>query len=597
MPDNWGQNDPVVGNSDNWGQNDPVVQQSAAPQPDTSLANKAKRFGLGMAEPAIGLGQLAAHATGLGTETMDELAQKEAQAYQTARLQAGFKPEDWDYYGGAGNIASPVNAIPGGVVGRTVGLGAKTLLGAAGRGAAMGAGYGAMEPISNATQKNPYWQQKGEQTATGAAFGAPLGVASNVAGRLLSPELTRPVRTPGPAGPPLTPGEQDRAAAQVLLNANVKLSTGQIAGGIGEQAERGMADIPILGIGPRSSMHRSTASLNEVAANRALAQIGEKLSSGTRIGYDSTDEVFTKLGKAYDDTLNKISIPASLFDPPPVQPPLSPMILKMARPSSIPTPPPLSPWNQYLADLTKDASAAGVRGDGLQYLNKLIDNVNQRLQNVSVKNAAGVGMIKGREIKKIESSLSGEARSLRASNDVDNNAVAPFVDRLKFGFLNTIQSRHPKYGTQLKNINEGYSIAKIIQQATNSATGTEGIYSAQQLDRAVQSKDPSVSHGQFSRGKALLQDLSSAAARKMQPAPTSSLPERALAHAIIGGGAFLHPGIAAAAAILPTMYSTTGQNVLRRILAGQRPQAVQRAGDILRQYGAYSPALATPDIQ
>ncbi len=134
-------------------------------------SSKPGRFLHGASEPAIGLGQLAAHATGYGKEYMDELAQQQAESYARSRAAAGIGPEDWDYAAGLGNLASPVTWVPGGIVGRVAGK-ATSIPGLVGRGAAIGTGLGAIQPVSGLMPDETYGQRKLEQTSTGAITGA-----------------------------------------------------------------------------------------------------------------------------------------------------------------------------------------------------------------------------------------------------------------------------------------------------------------------------------------------------------------------------------------------------------------------------------------
>ena len=165
-------------------------------------SSKAGRLVQGAAEPVVGLGQLAAHATGVGADYMDQLAREQHEAYQASRARAGISPEDWDYWAGIGSIVSPINLVPGGIVGRAVGP-AKTIAGMMGRGAGIGAGIGAMQPVTGAPEAYP--KQKFQQVATGALVGAAAEPAIHGAGKVIKKALQ-----------PLTKAGRTRAAADRL---------------------------------------------------------------------------------------------------------------------------------------------------------------------------------------------------------------------------------------------------------------------------------------------------------------------------------------------------------------------------------------------
>jgi len=142
--------------------------------PDTSLSNKAARIGLGLGEFIPGAAQLAAHATGIGTETADSAAKWWTDQEAKKKAEAGLKPEDTDWYGTAGSAASYLVPGTGAVKGIKAGEG---LLSLTGRSALQSGIASAAKPTSNIGN---FWTQKADDFAQGALAGAALGPVSRI---------------------------------------------------------------------------------------------------------------------------------------------------------------------------------------------------------------------------------------------------------------------------------------------------------------------------------------------------------------------------------------------------------------------------------
>jgi hypothetical protein len=185
------------------------------------------RVSMGMADPAVGIGQAAAHAGGAEAEMMGAIGaagtqeqappqmqsavgdldtgiQRREQRYQGARqsMQPGQQPgTDWARIGG--NIASPVTLLPGGVMGKAA---ARAGTGLADRlmiPTAIGAGVGAAEPVTGPIRPEPlipggamklsgvadkrpsYGLEKLKQTGIGALGGLAGGVAGEGVGTVI----------------------------------------------------------------------------------------------------------------------------------------------------------------------------------------------------------------------------------------------------------------------------------------------------------------------------------------------------------------------------------------------------------------------------
>jgi len=136
----------------------------------------AESFGLGLAKPVVGASQLVNHllpdVPGVPylRRKSDELA-KSVNDESEALNKNGF-----DWWGLAGNVASPINYLmPGGLLGRG------SALARAGSAAVQGAGVAAMQPVIGS---GSYTGQKAVQAGTGAVIGGVISPMADAVGAL-----------------------------------------------------------------------------------------------------------------------------------------------------------------------------------------------------------------------------------------------------------------------------------------------------------------------------------------------------------------------------------------------------------------------------
>ena len=255
---------------------------------------KLERFGTGLADPVHGAAQLAYHALpDVVTRNVDALnnwlagqgvplasvppggldaAEKQREAAVQQQTPAGT-----DWYRLAGNVASPLNYIPGAATGK-VATGAERI----GQSLLAGAAGGAMQPVT----EGDFASEKAKQMAGGAAVGGVLGGAAEAAGRALAPKFAPDV--------------------QALLDLGVELTPGQMAGGAGKRAEDALSSVPVLGSFIKSGQARSVESFNRAALNLALDPIGKKIPKTVDIGREGIEHAENEIKKAYDDLLPKM---------------------------------------------------------------------------------------------------------------------------------------------------------------------------------------------------------------------------------------------------------------------------------------------------
>jgi hypothetical protein len=503
------------------------------PQPKAGafLSSKAGRLLQGAAEPVMGLVQGASHLTGYGTESTDAAAQKLANLYQASRREAGIKPDEWDYWAGAGNVVSPINVLPGAAIGRVAGP-ASTLLGMAGRAAATGTSYGATQPVTDLGAGETYAGKKAEQIGMGAATGSVLGPVAGTIAKAVKPQITE--------------------AAQKLMNEGVELTPGQMLGGNWKRLEDVAAKTPLVGSWIREAQGRSLESFNKAAANRALAPIGESVAPGVKMGHDVIQYVEEKLSNAYDEVHPKLS---ATFD------------------------------DQFHKDIAAINAATQTPGASLPAAQKaqFESMVNGLIDRAGPK---ATDTLTGETVHGASSSLAKEAAGYAADPSFDNRKLGQALGSVKDAFDAMLERQNPQYAEELNRINTGWANYVRLRQAASSveAGNREGVFTSAQLSRASKAMDKTAGKGATAKGNALYQDLAEAGRQTLpQSLPDSGTAERLMTHALMAGHLAMSPQTAIASALIPGLYSKVGLDFARKALTA-RPRGSQAVSDVLRQY-------------
>ena len=136
---------------------------------------------------------------------------------------------------------------------------------------------------------------------------------------------------------------------------------------------------------------------------------------------------------------------------------------------------------------------------------------------------------------------------------------------------------NPQYADELNRINTGFANYARIRQA-GSMANTQERFTPAQLAAAVKSLDKT--KGGTATGQALMQDLTDAGVKALQPGlPTSGTSERILATSL--------PNYLAGMA-LAAPYSQTGRKVSQYLIT-QRPESARNLAELLK----LNPELAT----
>ncbi len=509
-------------------------QQPGKPEfMDYISASPGGRLVQGMTDPIRGAMQLAPHlaeqATSLGgyapnpvsrtmgsaAQYMDKAIAGQEKGFQESRAKFGEDGGGIDFYRTVGNVANPVTLSTGGMATPA------TALGRIGAGTALGAFGGATAPVTD--QDRPYWETKRNQIAAGALTGGAISGASEIASRVISPTVQ--------------PG------ARALMDEGVRVTPGQIKGGITKRIEDAATSIPIVGDSIRGAQRRGIEDLNRAAMNRALGEINEQLPANVPVGREGIDYVATRLGDAYTNILPRLTG---------------------------------HPDRQFAQDVLTLAQRAQTELPE-QQANRFMQILESQVRD----KMTGAGPITGDVLKGIESQLGTFSRGYSKDPNFDVRQLGEMVDDLQGTLRDMLIRVNPNAADELRAINRGWANYAIVRRAGSSLGATEGVFTPSQLSNSVRMSDSTVARGNYARGNALMQDLSDPAKATLPSSvPDSGTPLRGLVS--LGVGGVIDPTLTLGATQLGTaaMYTQPGQRVMETLLA-RRPAGAQAIADVL----------------
>ena len=337
--------------------------------------------------------------------------------------------------------------------------------------------------------------------------------------------------------------------AKMLYKEGVSPTMGQTLGGTAGRLEETIGTVPVLGSAIAAGRKRANEQFNQAARNRALKPIGE-VADKRIVGTAGIDEVSRKLSLAYDDLLPKVR---------------------------------LTPDAQLLDDIAKAVAEAKkiIGPDAARSLDKILEN------QVTPHLGAPVGGVK---FKAIEEALGKLGEKFRGSNLPDQKIVGDAVSEVKTALKDALARSNPKHAERLKDINRGYANYARLRAAQKSVKSGED-FTPGHLATAVRASDRSVGKGDFARGRALGQDLSSAGMRVLgDKVPSSGTAERL---ATLGVGGAAATGTAAglvspmALALIAGSAVPYAPGIQRGMAAAllKRPKVAGPIGDAVQKFG------------
>lgn len=522
------------------------LETRATPQQPQAPKNyKGEGVVMGATDPIYGIGQVmprvlskVTSAGGLfpnpvsraydrSAQTVDRSVKAREQSYLAGREDDGF---DWGRL--TGNVISPVNLMGAGAAAK--GAQAATLGGRALSGAVSGGLTSVAMPV---TEEGDFATQKAKQALWGAAGGAAVPAIGAAAGRVLNP--------------------QTDDAVKGLLNEGVKLTPGEMAGGVAKTMEDKLTSVPLVGDVIKGAQKRSIESLNTAAINRALEPLGKSLPKDVKLGRDAIQFVGDELGKAYDDLLPKLT---GQID---------------------------QQFSDDLDNLTQMVDADFIMDDAAKAKFKQI------MDGLVRNRISKPGGITGQAIKDIESQLNNLTSTFGKSLDPSQKQMASVLSEVQDSLRGMVQRSNPQQAEKLKAINRGYANFKRVQRAASMVGTDEGVFTPSQLQNAVKAMDRSKDKAAFAKGNALMQDLTDPAKSRMASSiPDSGSAGRLMAPAALfglGTGAVAMPSMSPAmipAAAMAAGYVPGGRRLAQALLT-ERPQSVRAVGTAAAKYAPY----------
>lgn len=349
-----------------------------------------------------------------------------------------------------------------------------------------------------------------------------------------------------------------RKGVRSLLDAGVDLTPGQITGGSMKWLEDKATSWPLVGAPIKNAQNRAVKSLNVAAVNKALAPIGASVPAKTEPGRQLIDQAHQLVSNSYNRLLPQLVV----------------------RPD--PT-------------FVREVSNLQALSRGL--VPDMRTKFDQNLNDVLAK-FTGSGAMSGQTMKNLESDLGQTARQFSHSSVSSEREYGTAIRELVEQLRRVTERTNPQFKGELKAINRSFAQLATIERAAGGVGAVNGqvagVFSAPQLQSAVRAGDPTARKNAFSRGRALMQDLSDPA-REILPStiPNSGTADRTLPFALaaevtphlFGGG--MSPETTAAMSSLGltaagshAAYSPLGTKFLQQLLArkpGQRAQALAAA--------------------
>lgn len=434
--------------------------------------------------------------------------------------------------GGLTGFGLGLAAPGGGFIGRGANAAEKIA-----RAAVVGAGYGGLYGAGNTEG------DLGERLAAGAQ-GAAVGAGTGGVTQRLLGGNAQAVASP----------------ARELSREGIRLTPGQMMGGLANTLEEVGQSIPVLREATQGARRRGLEDFNRAAANRVLAPLGETVDRSTQAGRTLVAQVRDRVSQRYSDALDGVQI---------------------------------APDATFRSDFTNRISNANLTPEATRELNGLLNNtIIPRFQ----------GAIDGQTFKALDEELGAAARAARNQGGPNSRYFAEVVEGLQDDMDSLLGRINPKALQGKQQADEAYANLVRLEEAAGSAEASRrgGVFTPAQLNSAVRRTETGARNARFARGDALMQDLSDNAMQVLPATvPDSGTPLRGLATGGLlsagGIGLGIEPVTAMAAAggvgLASLPHTQIGQNLLNAFYRATDPAGKLQALGQARAAAAQNPAL------
>lgn len=468
----------------------------------------------------------------------------EEQQYQQARASAGRSGVDLARIGGNVAVTAPLAGVGAAPEGASI---ASTAL----RGAATGAGFGALQPVTNATDATDFAKQKAKQAGVGAVAGGATSLLASMIARAVSPLASVDPRV------------------QLLRDEGVQPTIGQTLGGAANSLEEKAQSLPFLGPKIQAARQGANAKLEQAAYGRVLKPLTDIVDDPTISGTGNTgiSELSDKFNEAYGKVLPKLSVNVT---------------------------------DQNFVDRMSNLRGL-VQGlppqEAQQFDNLISREIDQRL--------SPNGTLSGQNLKDAWNALRDAGNQFSRSNDAYQSQLGQAYKQAFQELKDQVSATNPAADVSaLRNVDFAYANFKRLQRASTSIGADEGHFTPAQLQSAVKALDSSKDKARFASGDALMQDLSSAGKSVL----TNKVPDSGTAARVglgmagssiasaIAGAPVVPLGTFGALAGGSLLYSKPVQNALTALVAN-RPEMAPVVANYLRRLALPATTATVPLLE
>lgn len=360
----------------------------------------------------------------------------------------------------------------------------------------------------------------------------------------------------------ISPNASRNPNVNLLKNEGVQPTIGQTLGGWANSLEEKAQSLPIVGDAITAARQRANDQMNKAAFNRALSPIGETLPKNIPLGGSAVEYTNSRLGKAYDQLLPKLTTQAD---------------------------------DQFATGLNSLRSMVQSGALDPKY-STLFDKT---LQTRVLDKFQGQNSMTGQTLKDTESFLGNEIKRFGMSQDPDARLIGDAFKEVQSQLRGLVTRSNPQYADELSAINTGWANFKRVQNAAAKLGADDGVFTPSQLQSAVRVMDKSKDKARFAEGNALMQDLSGAAKTQMGGKVADSGTAGRLSWGALFGGGAGAAGAIAAGASAPVIggaalgglggllggaaaYTPIGQSLLRGLVSS-RPDSAEAIAEALRK--------------
>lgn len=515
-----------------------------------------ERIGKGVADPAIGTGQLLANAGyspgyqarrfGPYDEGDDagvyELPGASAQQL-ASRMNENIRQSEAEYQAKRGENAGTFDPLRvGGNILATLPLAIGSGIGA-GSGAAVGGGTSAVQPV---TGEN-YWGEKGLQTVVGTGFGGAIGA---LASRVSRPTVINP-------------------DLKYLSDRGVSMRPDQMMGNTVNKSVEKLRSVPGFGDMVDNAQRRSIESFNRAAYKQVAAPLAEADDTfraslaefdTVPVGREGIKKAKDLISNAYDSALSRMRFTVD---------------------------------DQFVSEWNNLKSLASEMPDDTT------KNTFNSLIKSKVENRIGeIGTLDGRSVQGVERALNNLAtKYAKSQNPTQQEFLGTAFKEAHRIFESAITRQNPQAAVLYNAAKKAHAQRLALLKASRMAGSRDGVFTPDALASGVRS---TVGADAFATGTSgEMQRLAETGRRVIgNQYPDSGTPGRLMLGAgLAGGAAYVNPFVAGAAAIGALPYTSAGQQLAQRVLLSQRSPMTLGTGRALGRLAGPAGLLASGEFQ